>query len=58
MIYPVILKKRHVLQILQTWTGPDLNDHFRSNIWAISDSLHKSEILFVSYIESRFYTPA
>ena len=58
MIYPVILKKRHVLQILQTWTGPDLNDSFRFYICAPSEFLYKSEILFVSYIESRFYTPA
>ena len=43
--------------ILQTRTGPDLNDPFRSYVWAPSDSLYKSEILFVSYIESRFYTP-
>ena len=43
--------------ILQTWTGPDLNDPFRSYVWAPSDSLYKSEISFVSYIESRFYTP-
>ena len=43
--------------ILQTWTGPDLNYPFRSYVWAPSDSLYKSEILFVSYIESRFYTP-
>ena len=43
--------------ILQTWTGPDLNDPFRSYVWAPSDSLYKSEIPFVSYIESRFYTP-
>ena len=42
--------------ILQTWTGPDLNDPFRSYVWAPSDSLYKSEISFVSYIESRFYT--
>ena len=43
--------------ILQTWTGPDLNDPFRSYVWAPSDYLYKSEISFVSYIESRFYTP-
>ena len=43
--------------ILQTWTGPDLNDPFRSYAWAPSDSLYKSEISFVSHIESRFYTP-
>ena len=43
--------------ILQTWTGPDLNDPFRSYVWAPSDSLYKSEISFVSYIESCFYTP-
>ena len=43
--------------ILQSWTGPDLNDPFRSYVWAPSDSLYKSEISFVSYIESRFYTP-
>ena len=42
---------------LQTWTGPDLNYPFRSYVWAPSDSLYKSEISFVSYIESRFYTP-
>ena len=44
--------------ILQTWTEPDLNDPFRSYVWAPSDSLYKSEISFVSYIESRFYTPS
>ena len=43
--------------ILQTWSGPDLNDPFRSYVWAPSDSLYKSEISYVSYIESRFYTP-
>ena len=38
---------------LQTWTGPDLNDPFRSYVWAPSDSLYKWEISFGSYIESR-----
>ena len=47
-------------RILHTWTGPDLDDPFRSYIWASSDTLYKSDILsgvlFVSNIESRFYT--
>ena len=49
-------------RILHTWTGPDLDDPFRSYVWAPSDTLYKSDILsgilFVSHIESRFYTLA
>ena len=58
---PVCFKEATCLSdfkmILQTWTGPDLSDPLRSYVWAPSDSLYKSEISFVSYIESRFYTP-
>ena len=49
-------------RILHTWTVPDLDDPFRSYVWAPSDTLYKSDIssgiLFVSHIESRFYTLA
>ena len=49
-------------RILHTWAGPDLDDTFPSYVWALSDTLYKSDflsgILFVSQIESRFYTLA
>ena len=32
-------------RILHTWTGPDLDDPFRSYVWAPSDTLYKSDIL-------------
>ena len=47
--------------ILYSRTGPDLDDHFRSHVWALSDTLYKSDIFqefYFSHIESGFHTLA
>ena len=38
-------------RILHTWTGPDLDDPFRSTVWALSDTLY----IQIRYFYQEFY---